>query len=162
MATKAKIKKERPLLSVGIIFKNEIRCLERCLKSIQPLRERLSVELVMADTGSTDGSRAVAARYADILFDFPWVDDFAAAPLPLLAAIVRIESAFLAPLHRFTLHLANAFAVLLPTAVSPAFTPTVSGGMRDALAELKAAVIAAPEQKPVVDKVLDTISEGSL
>jgi len=33
----------------------------------------------MADTGSTDGSREVAARYADILFDFPWINDFAAA-----------------------------------------------------------------------------------
>ena len=66
-------------LSVAIIFKNEIRCLERCLQSIQPLRERLSVQIVMADTGSTDGSRAIAERYADILFDFPWINDFAAA-----------------------------------------------------------------------------------
>ncbi len=69
----------KPLLSVGIIFKNEIRCLERCLKSLQPLREAVPCELVMADTGSGDGSREVAAKYADILFDFPWIDDFAAA-----------------------------------------------------------------------------------
>ena len=41
-------------LSVAIIFKNEIRCLERCLKSLQPLRERLSLQIVMADTGSVD------------------------------------------------------------------------------------------------------------
>ena len=66
-------------LSVAIIFKNEIRCLERCLKSLQPLRERLSLQIVMADTGSDDGSRAVAERYADVLFDFPWINDFAAA-----------------------------------------------------------------------------------
>lgn len=66
-------------LSVAIIFKNEIRCLERCLKSVQPLKERLSVEIVMADTGSTDGSRAVAERYADTVFDFLWVNDFSAA-----------------------------------------------------------------------------------
>ena len=79
MATKAKIKRERPLLSVGIIFKNEIRCLERCLKSLQPLRERITMELVMADTGSTDGSREIAAKYADVLFDFPWINDFSAA-----------------------------------------------------------------------------------
>ncbi len=68
-----------PLLSIGMIFKNEIRCLERCLKSLQPLREAVPCELVMADTGSDDGSREVAARYADILIDFPWVNDFAAA-----------------------------------------------------------------------------------
>lgn len=69
----------RAQLSIGIIFKNEIRCLERCLKSLQPLREAVPCELVMADTGSTDGSREIAEKYADILFDFPWVDDFSAA-----------------------------------------------------------------------------------
>lgn len=69
----------RPLLSIGIIFKNEIRCLERCLKSLQLLRDALPCELVMADTGSDDGSREIAEKYADILFDFPWINDFAAA-----------------------------------------------------------------------------------
>ncbi len=69
----------QPILSIGIIFKNEIRCLERCLKSFQALREAVLCELVMADTGSDDGSRAIAEKYADILIDFPWIDDFAAA-----------------------------------------------------------------------------------
>lgn len=69
----------KPLLSIGIIFKNEIRCLERCLKSLAPLREKIPCELVMADTGSNDGSREIAERYADVLFDFPWVNDFSAA-----------------------------------------------------------------------------------
>ena len=69
----------KPLLSIGIIFKDEIRCLERCLKSLEPLRKEVPCELVMADTGSRDGSRFIAGRYADILFDFPWTDDFAAA-----------------------------------------------------------------------------------
>lgn len=75
----------KPLLSIGIIFKNEIRCLERCLKSLQPLRDAIPCELVMADTGSDDGSREVAERYADILFDFPWVNDFAAARNAVMA-----------------------------------------------------------------------------
>lgn len=69
----------KPLLSIGIIFKNDIRCIERCLKALQPLRDSAPCELVMADTGSTDGSRAIAEKYADILIDFPWIDDFAAA-----------------------------------------------------------------------------------
>lgn len=69
----------KPLLSIGIIFKNEIRCLERCLKSLLPLRGAIPCELVMADTGSEDGSRTVAEQYADILIDFPWIGDFAAA-----------------------------------------------------------------------------------
>ena len=69
----------KPFLSIGIIFKNEIRCLERCLSSLTPLREALPCELVMADTGSDDGSREVAEKYADILIDFPWINDFSAA-----------------------------------------------------------------------------------
>lgn len=71
--------KTQPELSIGIIFQNNIRSLERCLKALAPLREKLLCQLVMADTGSTDGSRTVAEKYADVLFDFPWVDDFAAA-----------------------------------------------------------------------------------
>lgn len=69
----------QPLLSIGMIVKNEIRCLERCFQSLQPLRDAIPCELVVADTGSTDGSREVAERYADLVFDFPWVNDFAAA-----------------------------------------------------------------------------------
>lgn len=69
----------KPLLSIGMIVKNEIRCIERCLKALQPLRDAYPCELVIADTGSTDGTREVAERYADILFDFPWIDDFSAA-----------------------------------------------------------------------------------
>lgn len=69
----------KPILSIGLIFKNEIRCIERCLKSLQPLRDMVFCELIMADTGSTDGSRQVAEKYADLVFDFPWINDFAAA-----------------------------------------------------------------------------------
>lgn len=69
----------KPLLSIGMIFKNEMRCLERCMKSLQPLREAIPCELIMVDTGSDDGSREIAERYADILVEFPWINDFAAA-----------------------------------------------------------------------------------
>lgn len=70
---------ERPLLSIGMIVKDEIRCIEKCLQALQPLRDAVPCELVIADTGSTDGTREVAERYADILFDFPWTGDFAEA-----------------------------------------------------------------------------------
>lgn len=49
------------------------------MKSLRPLRDAVPCELVMADTGSDDGSREAAEKYADILFDFPWINDFAAA-----------------------------------------------------------------------------------
>ncbi len=69
----------KPLLTIGIIFKDNIRSLKRCLDALAPLRQAIPCELIMGDTGSSDGSREVAAQYADILFDLPWKDDFSAA-----------------------------------------------------------------------------------
>ena len=68
-----------PLLTIGMIVKNEIRCLERCLKALQPLRDAVPCELIIADTGSDDGTREIAKKYADVVFDFPWINDFSAA-----------------------------------------------------------------------------------
>ena len=70
---------ERPLLSIGMIVKDEMRCIEKCLQALQPLRDAVPCELVIADTGSTDGTREVVEQYADISFDFPWTNDFAEA-----------------------------------------------------------------------------------
>lgn len=69
----------KPILSIGMIVKNEMRCLERCFHSLQPLRDAIPCELIVADTGSTDGSRELAEQYADLVFDFAWVNDFSAA-----------------------------------------------------------------------------------
>ena len=69
----------QPLLSIGMIVKNEERCLEKCLKALEPLRQAIPCELVIADTGSTDKTKEIAAKYADILFNFVWVNDFSAA-----------------------------------------------------------------------------------
>lgn len=69
----------QPLLSIGMIVKNEERCLEKCLKALEPLRQAIPCELVIADTGSTDKTKEIASHYADILFDFKWVNDFSKA-----------------------------------------------------------------------------------
>ena len=69
----------QPLLSIGMIVKNEERCLEKCLKALEPLRQAIPCELVIADTGSTDKTKEIAKKYADILFDFTWINDFSAA-----------------------------------------------------------------------------------
>ena len=73
------MKDNKPLLSIGMIVKNEERCLEKCLKALQPLRDKISCEIVIADTGSTDKTKEIASKYADVLFDFEWIDDFSAA-----------------------------------------------------------------------------------
>lgn len=67
------------LLSIGLIVKNEEKTLDKCLSSLQPLMKAVSSELIIADTGSTDTTKEIALRYTDQVFDFPWIDDFAAA-----------------------------------------------------------------------------------
>ncbi|MBE6814543.1 MAG: glycosyltransferase [Ruminococcaceae bacterium] len=69
----------QPLLSIGMIVKNEERSLEKCLKALTPLRQAIPCELVIADTGSTDKTKEIASKYADILFDFKWINDFSKA-----------------------------------------------------------------------------------
>ena len=58
-----------------MIVKNEEKVLARCLDSVKPAVD----EIVILDTGSTDATKDVAARYTDRIYDFPWVDDFSAA-----------------------------------------------------------------------------------
>ncbi|MGM0884321.1 MAG: glycosyltransferase [Bacillota bacterium] len=58
-----------------MIVKNEEETLQGCLDSIQPVAD----EIIIVDTGSTDRTKEVAARYTNKIFDFEWIDDFAAA-----------------------------------------------------------------------------------
>ena len=62
-------------ISLCMIVKNEEAVLGRCLESAVDLVD----EIIIVDTGSTDGTKEVARRFTDKLFDFPWADDFSAA-----------------------------------------------------------------------------------
>lgn len=62
-------------VSLCMIVKNEEEVLARCLDSIQGAVE----EIVIVDTGSDDRTKEIASRYTSRLYDFPWIDDFAAA-----------------------------------------------------------------------------------
>lgn len=62
-------------LSVCIIAKNEEQNIEKCLKKLSGY----GFELVVVDTGSTDRTKEIAAKYTDKLYDFVWCDDFAKA-----------------------------------------------------------------------------------
>ena len=63
------------LISVCMIVKNEEERLPRCLSCLQGIAD----EIIVVDTGSTDRTREAAQRYDAKIYDFPWVDDFAAA-----------------------------------------------------------------------------------
>lgn len=74
-----KAKRTGILLTIGMIVKNEEKYLPRCLEALRPLREALPCELIITDTGSTDRTLEIAARYADELRHFMWCGDYAAA-----------------------------------------------------------------------------------
>lgn len=62
-------------ISVCMIVKNEEAVLARCLDSLGSIPD----EIIIVDTGSTDGTKEIARRYTNKIFDFTWTDDFAAA-----------------------------------------------------------------------------------
>jgi len=63
------------LLSLCMIVKNEAEYLETCLKLARPHVD----EIVVIDTGSTDGTQDIARRYADVFEEIEWPNSFAAA-----------------------------------------------------------------------------------
>lgn len=62
-------------LSLCMIVKNEADVLERAVENARVFAD----EIVVVDTGSTDGTKAIAKRVADKTGEFKWRDDFAAA-----------------------------------------------------------------------------------
>lgn len=62
-------------ISMCMIVKNEERLLARCLDSAAGIMD----EIIIVDTGSTDKTKEIAARYTDKIYDFEWIQDFAAA-----------------------------------------------------------------------------------
>ena len=58
-----------------MIVRNEAHFIADCLDSARPHVD----EIVVVDTGSVDGTRALAAAKADAVDAFAWCDDFSAA-----------------------------------------------------------------------------------
>ena len=62
-------------ISLCMIVKNEELVLGRCLDSVKNLMD----EIIIVDTGSTDKTKEIASLYTNKIYDFPWINDFAAA-----------------------------------------------------------------------------------
>ncbi len=62
-------------ISLCMIVKNEELVLRRCLDCIKDLMD----EIIIVDTGSTDGTKKIAYEYTDKVYNYEWRDDFAAA-----------------------------------------------------------------------------------
>ncbi len=66
---------DRESVSLCMIVKNEIQNLVRCLYSVKNMVD----EIIVVDTGSTDGTKEVATLFGAKTYDFAWTDDFSAA-----------------------------------------------------------------------------------
>jgi tetratricopeptide (TPR) repeat protein len=62
-------------ISLCMIVKNEEASLAACLQSVADLVN----EIIVVDTGSSDQTKAIAARFGARVHDFAWVNDFSAA-----------------------------------------------------------------------------------
>jgi tetratricopeptide (TPR) repeat protein len=65
----------RPRLSLCMIVKNEIDCLQRCIDSVKDIVD----EIVIVDTGSTDGTLDLVKKCASRMTRIAWTDDFSHA-----------------------------------------------------------------------------------
>jgi len=71
----------RPRVSLTMIVRDEEANLGACLDSVAGLFD----EVVVVDTGSADGTREIARARGAKVFEFAWIDDFAAARNAALA-----------------------------------------------------------------------------
>lgn len=62
-------------ISLCLIVKNEEQTIGRCLSSVQSLVD----EIIIVDTGSTDKTKEIVTKFTDKIYDFEWINDFAAA-----------------------------------------------------------------------------------
>ncbi len=62
-------------LALCMIVKNEEQMLAGCLESIKDFVD----EMIVVDTGSTDNTKQIALEHGAKVFDFEWINDFAAA-----------------------------------------------------------------------------------
>ena len=63
-------------LSICMMVKNEEKNLKRCLDSVKELMEAVESEIIIVDTGSTDGTVSIASKYTNNIYHHIWNNNF--------------------------------------------------------------------------------------
>ncbi|ENQ3079601.1 glycosyltransferase family 2 protein [Bacillus cereus] len=66
---------ENITISLCMIVKDEEQTIARCLESVKEVVD----EIIIVDTGSTDQTKEIVKEHTPYIYDFEWIDDFAAA-----------------------------------------------------------------------------------
>jgi glycosyltransferase involved in cell wall biosynthesis len=59
-----------------MMVKNEEKNLDKCLRSLKPIMDTISSELIVVDTGSEDNTVQIAKMYTDKVYFHKWNNDF--------------------------------------------------------------------------------------
>lgn len=62
-------------ISLYMIVKNEVELLSRCLDTIKDIVDEINI----VDTDSSDRTKEIAGQYTERIFEFEWINSFAAA-----------------------------------------------------------------------------------
>lgn len=68
----------KPILSISMLISGK-EDMSKSLESLRHFKNALPCEVILVDTGCNAEQRAMAERYADVVVDFAWCNDFAAA-----------------------------------------------------------------------------------
>ena len=67
------------LLTITMLVSDRTETIEKCMKSLKSLLERVSSELIVVDTARNKICLEIVKEYADKIIPFVWCNDFAKA-----------------------------------------------------------------------------------
>ena len=73
------VNRKKVLLSISLLASNRKDTIFKCLDSLKPLRDAISSELIIVDTGCDEELHQALLKYADIVTRFTWCNDFSKA-----------------------------------------------------------------------------------
>lgn len=70
---------DKPILSISLMTSNRKETIRKCLDSLESLRQHVSNELIIVDTGCDDEMHSIISEYTNQIVKFDWCNDFAKA-----------------------------------------------------------------------------------